>query len=149
MNTLITKIEADFKTAFKKQDALTLSTLRLLKNAIHNLEIEKQRPLTEEDVWQLINSEIKKRKEAIAQYKIGERDDLVQKEEGELKILAKYLPEQLKDAELEAIVNEVIQKTGAQSLSDLNRVMQQVMPQVKGKAEGSRVAALVKEKLAK
>jgi|UniRef100_A0A7V3JA43 uncharacterized protein YqeY len=149
MNTLITKIEADFKSAFKKQDALTLSTLRLLKSVIHNLEIEKQKPLTEEDILQLINKEIKKRKEAISQYKIGKRDDLARKEEEELKILNRYLPEQLKDAELEAIVNKAIQKTGAQTLSDLNRVMQQVMPQVKGKADGSRVAALVKEKLAK
>uniref|UniRef100_A0A7V3J9T4 GatB/YqeY domain-containing protein n=1 Tax=candidate division CPR3 bacterium TaxID=2268181 RepID=A0A7V3J9T4_UNCC3 len=149
MNTLITKIEDDFKAAFKKQDASTLSTLRLLKNAIHNLEIEKQSPLTEEDIWQLINREIKKRKEAISQYKTGKRDDLARKEEEELKVLSSYLPEQLKDAELEAIVNEAIQKTGAQTISDFNRVMQQVMPQVKGKADGSRVAAIVKSKLSK
>jgi len=142
-------IEEDFKKAFKNKEDLKISTLRLLKNSIHNLEIEKKRPLSSEEIWQAVNKEIKQREEAISQYKKGKREDLAKQEKKEIEILSAYLPPQLSPEEIKKLAKEVILKTKASCLADLGKVMKEIMPKVKGRVEGCKVAEIVKKELEK
>jgi len=159
------KIDADFKKALLEREEGKLSTLRMLKNSIFNREkekrynlskekpefseeeLEKESYLNDEEVLGVISSEIKKRKEAIVLFEKGKRDDLVKKEAAEVEILIKYLPEQMSEEELRKTVKEIIEKTGAKSQKEMGRVMAQLMPKVKGKADGSLVSKVVKELL--
>ena len=146
------KFNLALNKALKEKDATKVSTLRLLLAAFHNREIEKrtrkQDPiLKEEDILNILLSEIKKRKEAAEIYEKGERLDLAEKEKNELKIIQEYLPKPLSGEELEKIITQVIKETGAAFQKDFGRVMGEVMKQVKGKAEGLEVSRLIKEKL--
>lgn len=164
MITLREKIDEDFKEAVKTKDELRVSTLRLLNAAIKNKEVEKRTrlskseplekleelsKLSDEEIVQVIGSEIKKRKEAAEQYKQGGRQELADKEEQELKTLSGYLPEQLSEKEIRKLVKKAIQKSGATSIQELGKVMGVLMPQVKGKADGGMVNRIVKEELEK
>lgn len=149
MSALILGIEEDFKGALKSKDEIKISTLRLLKSSIHNLEIEKRHSLLDEEVWQLISQEIKQRKEGIEQYKKAQRGDLVQSAEKEIKILSSYLPPQLSNSKLTDIIREAIKKTNATSMTDLGGVMKDVMLTTKGRVEGSKVIAIVRKELEK
>ena len=111
-------------------------------------DLEKESQLIDEEVIDVISSEIKKRKESILEFKKGERQDLVDKETKEKAILEKYLPEQLSEEELQKLVKEAIEKIGAKEIKDMGKVMAELMPQVKGKADGSLVSKAVKELLA-
>ena len=161
------KIKIDLDKSLKSGEKLILSTLRLLYSVIGNKEIEKRtkivkrkKDLTEkelikksqlqdEEIIQVILSEIKKRKEAILLYKKGKREELAQKEEKETKILEKYLPEQMSDEELQKLAKETIEKVVASSLKDMGKVMKELMIKVKGRAEGSKVSQIIKELLSK
>lgn len=110
-------------------------------------DLEKESQLTDEEIIEVIFSEIKKRKEAIAQFEKGKREDLVEKEKKEMGILIKYLPEQISEEEIKKLAKETIEKIRAKSTKDLGKVMGQLMPQVKGKAEGSLVSKIVTELL--
>jgi len=161
------KIKIDLDKSLKSGEKLILSTLRLLYSVIGNKEIEKRtkivkrkKDLTEkelikksqlqdEEIIQVTLSEIKKRKEAILLYKKGKREDLAQKEEKEIEILEKYLPEQISDEELQKLAKETIEKVGASSLKDMGKVMKELMIKVKGRAEGSKVSQIIKELLSK
>jgi hypothetical protein len=145
----ISKIEDDFKEALKNKDDLKISTLRLLKNAIHNFEIEKQHSLSQEEIWEVINREIKQRKEAILEYQKGNRDDLAKKEQAEIEILSTYLPSQFAQEEIEKIVKKAITNTKATSVADFGKVMKEVMPKLKARADGSKIAEIVRAKLQK
>lgn len=147
MNTTLSKIDDDLKEALKNKQQLRISTLRLLKNALLNLEIEKQRILTQEEIWPVILKEINQRKEAIGQYQKGGREDLAEKEKQEIEILSVYLPTQLSEEEIKRLIKEMIFKTKAGSLADLGKVMKEVMSKAKGKVDGARVAEIVKEEL--
>lgn len=133
----------------KAQDKLKVSTLRLLNNAIKNAEIEKREELKEDEIIQIVGKEIKKRKESIEEYKKGNRVDLAEKEEKEAKILSEYMPEQLSEEEIEKIVKKAIEETGAVGKQDMGKVMGKIMPEVKGKADGSLVNKVASDLLEK
>lgn len=141
------RIEEDFKKALKSKDETSVSTLRLLKAALKNKEIELKKELTDDELLDLLSKEIKKRKESEEIYRQAERRELADKEGKEIEILQRYLPEQISEEELEKIIKDEISKTGASSLSDLGKVMTQVMPKVKGRVDGSAVSKKVAELL--
>ncbi len=141
------QLDADLKSAMKEKDALRLSTIRMLKSAVKYREIEVMKPLDDAGVQAVIASEIKRRRDSVEQYRLGKRDDLASREEGEIAILQGYLPAQLTPEELGRIVDAAIARAGAQGPKDMGRVMKEVLPEVQGKAEGKVVSELVKAKL--
>lgn len=147
--TLQEKIEQNLTDAMKEKDELKVSTLRMLKSALKNKEIEKKTALDDADVIQIIQSQIKSRQDSITLYKQGNRTELAEKEQKEIAILKEYLPEQLSEEEIRPKVKEAIQKTGAQEIKDMGQVMAVLMGELKGKADGSTISAIVKEELQK
>lgn len=151
MPDLLDKINQQLKQATLDKEYEVMSVLRMLKAAITNKEISLRKGedvnLTNDQIIEVIASEVKKRVDAIGEYEKGNRDDLVKKESAEIKILEKYLPEQLSDEELEKIIKEAISSMGDVSLKDMGKVMGQVMPKVKGKADGTKVSETVKKVL--
>lgn len=141
------KIEKDFKEALKKRDLVAISTLRLLKSAILNKEIEKGSPLSEEEIFNVIVSEIKKRREAISEYQKGKREDLMEREKKELEILTSYVGEELNEQEIRKMVNEIIEKIKPTGPKDIGKIMKEIMPKVKGRADGNLIAKIVRESL--
>jgi uncharacterized protein YqeY len=144
------QIANDFKQALKQRNEAVVGTLRMVSTAITNAEIAKMREkLTEEEVLKLIKSETKKRKEAILDYRKGGREDLALKEEGELKILEKYLPEQLGEEEISKIVRKVIEEIKPSGPGDFGKVMKVVAAEIGGRADGKTVSEMVKEEIGK
>lgn len=147
------QIRDDLKQAQLLRDEIKVSTLRLLLSEIKNSEIAKGHPpaggLSDEDIIAVLQKEIKKRKEAVLAFRSGGREDQAQKEEAELKILTEYLPAQMEVEELTKIVDESINEVGASSLQDMGKVMGLVMSKVSGRADGSIVSSLVKERLSR
>lgn len=141
------EIMADFKTAMKEKDKMRLSTLKLLKSSLRNKEIEEGGDLKEEEIRALLAKEAKQREESIEQYEKGNRQDLADKEKKELEIIQSYLPDPLSEAELDELVDKVIEDTGAADMSDMGQVMGKIMPEVRGRADGSKVQQLVQRKL--
>lgn len=149
------KISEDLKTAFKNKEEKKVGVLRLLLSAIKNKELEKraaaktgeEQALSDEEVLVLAQSEVKKRKEAINQYAQGGRPELAAKEQEEIDIIQTYLPEQLVEEEVKKIVQEAVVKSGASSTKEMGAVMAIVMRELKGRADGNLVSALVKEAL--
>jgi uncharacterized protein len=135
------------KMALKNKDKQKLSTIRMLKSAIKKEEIDKKRPLNDDEIISVIMREVKQRKDSLAEYKAAGRDDLVEKEQAEIDILSAYLPEQMSEEELKALVQQVIEEVGAGSKADMGKVMSAIMPKVKGRAEGRLVNRLVQEAL--
>lgn len=154
--TLKEKIQEDLNSAIKSKREIETSTLRMLSAAILNKEKEKRYksgksediPLTDEEITEVVFNEVKKRKEAIELYEKGDRQELADKEKKEAEILQKYLPEQLTEEEVKKLVKEAIAKVGAKEQKDMGKVMAELMPQVKGKADGGLVSKVVKELLA-
>ncbi len=144
---IVEKIDSDIVAAIKGNEGDKARTLRTLKSALKNKEIELQKPLDDTAAVEVLQKEAKKRNEAIALYKQSGRDDLVGSETAELDIINTYLPEQISDDDLKKIVEEAIAKTGAKEMSDMGKVIGMVMAEAKGNADGARVSALVKEKL--
>lgn len=142
------QIADDFKQALKAKNRNAVDALRGLNAAITTQEKQgREHKLSDEEIIEIVQKEVKKRQEAISAYQKGGREDLVQKEQEELAVLQKYLPEQMPENELKDIIRQAIEQTGAESLREMGKVMGQVMPQVKGRAEGARVSSLVKEAL--
>jgi len=166
------KISEEIKKALQNKDELLLLVLRGINAAIHNKEIEKrtklcktsvfaeapadkeklkkleeESKLTEDETIEVIASEAKKRKESIVEFEKGGRQDLVNKETAELEIIKKYLPEQMSEDAVKEIVKKAIEETGAVGPKDIGKVMAKIMPQVKGKADGSLVSKIVGELL--
>lgn len=146
------RISEDIKTAMKAKDKLRLETVRSIKKVI--LEEEStargkgQDSLTETQELEVLTRLAKQRKDAITQYTDANREDLADKEAAELAIIEEYLPAQLSDEEVEAVIDDLIAKTGASSARDMGKVMGPAMKELKGKADGAKVQALVKAKLA-
>jgi len=158
-------IQQDFKEAFRNQEKVRLSVLKMLRADIikkqqdkkyqfkkdhpelEGEDLESQSLLTEEDILGVVISKVKRSKESIASFEKGGREDLVEIEKAEIEILQKYLPEQLSEEETKKIVEEVVAKVGAEGLKDIGRVMTELMPRVKGKADGDLVVKIVKELL--
>ncbi len=141
------QLKEDLKQAQLARDGLRVSTLRLLISEINNAKIQKGMQLSEEDIIQVIRRELKKRVEAAAGFRQGNREELAGKEEAEAEILKAYLPAQMTNEELTKIIEETIKEIGAQDLNQMGRVMNAVMGKVLGKADGSRVSVLVREQL--
>lgn len=146
--SLIAGIEGELKDAMKAGDAERRDALRLILNALRAAEKELQRPLKDDEELQVLQRERKRRHEAAEAFRSGGREEQAQKEERELEILEEFMPEPLSDEELEEIVDDVIAEVGATSMGDFGRVMADVMPQVAGRADGTAVSQLVREKLA-
>jgi len=133
------EIQDAVKTAMKSGDSVTLSTLRLLLSAIHYEEIRARKELNAEEIQKTVSSLSKQRTEAIELFRKGGREDLAKKEEAELKILQRFLPQQLSETEVQDLIRESIDEVGAQGVQDLGKVMKQVMPKVGGRSDGKRV----------
>ena len=159
------KISNDLKKSLKEKNNSEILTLRMLRAAILNKEKEKRAKLakekegldekdlveksqlTDDEIIEVAFSEAKKRNESISEFEKGKRPDLVEKERAELEVLKKYLPEQLSEEEIKKIAKETIDKVGASGPKDIGRVMAELMPKMKGKAEGSLTSRIVKELL--
>lgn len=147
---LFDTIQDDLKQAQLQRDGVATATLRMLVSEIRYSAISKsedRQDISDEAVIQVIQKEAKKRREAIISFQQGGREELAQKEEAELHVLERYLPEQLGDDELRLIIQSTVQEIGIQSVTEMGKIMSAVMPKVAGKADGSRVSALVKEML--
>jgi hypothetical protein len=143
------RLKEDLKNAMRSGDRITLSALRLAISEINNKKIEHRADKLDDDaVVKTLQKMAKKHDESIAQFKKGRRDDLAEKEAAEKAVLEKYLPEAMPVEEVEKLIDRVIQETGASGMSDMGRVMSSVMGKVSGRAEGSLVSRIVKEKLA-
>ncbi|HLE42101.1 MAG TPA: GatB/YqeY domain-containing protein [Nitrospirota bacterium] len=138
------KINADIKDALKSGAKDKVSALRMLSAALKNKEIDKRRPLTEEEVIETIRTLIKQRKDSIEQFTKGGRQDLADKETAEVAFLEVYLPQQLTREELEAMVREAVAQTGAQGARDMGKVMKALVPMAAGRADGKLLSELVK-----
>jgi len=149
------KIKLNLNSSLREKKTLAVSVLRQLLAAILNKEKEKRFKtkeekdvqLTDEEVIEVISSEVKKRRESILEFEKGKRQDLVEKEKKELEILEKYLPEQLSEEEIRKLTKEAIEKTDAREIKNMGKVMAELMPKIKGRAEGALVSKIVKELL--
>jgi uncharacterized protein YqeY len=146
--TLIAEIKGQLEDAMREGDAARRDTLRLILSSLQSAEKELQRPLAEDEELQVLQRERKKRLEAAEAFRSAGRDEQADKEEDELDVLEEFMPEPLSEDELEEIVDDVIAEVGATSMRDIGRVMADVMPQVAGRADGSAVSQIVREKLA-
>jgi uncharacterized protein YqeY len=146
--TLIAEIEDDIKDAMREGDAARRDALRLILSSLRSAEKELLRPLTEDEELQVLQRERKKRIEAIDAFTSAGRAVQAEKEEAELDVLEEFMPEPLAEEELERIIDDAIAENGATSMRDMGRVMKDVMPQVAGRADGSAVSQILREKLA-
>jgi uncharacterized protein len=146
--TLIARIEGELKAARLERNADRRDALSLVLNALQAAQKELQRPLSDEEELQVLQRERKRRLEAAEAFRSGGRDEQAEEEEYELEVLEEFMPEPLSEDELEEIIDDVISEVGATSIRDMGRVMAGVMHQVSGRADGSQVSQLVKEKLA-
>ena len=146
--SLIARIEEELKTAMRARDQERTDALRLTLASLRSAEKEVQRPLKEDEELHVLQRERKRRAEAAEAFRGGGREEQAAKEERELRIIQEFMPEPVDEDELERIIDDAIAETGATSLRDLGRVMADVMPQVAGRADGSVVSQLVREKLA-
>ncbi|MBU2234710.1 MAG: GatB/YqeY domain-containing protein [Proteobacteria bacterium] len=140
-------VDREMILATKSKDKIRLSALRMLKNGLHNREIDLKRELDEVEFLQLLSSMVKQRKDSIEQFEKGGRMDLVEKEQAELKIIEEFLPAQLSEADLDAAITEAIRETGATSARDMGKVMKVLMPKLTGRADGRAVGEKVKARL--
>ena len=146
--TLIEELEADVKDAMRAGDTARRDALRLILSSLKSAEQDLLRPLSEEEELQVLQRERKKRIEAAEAFRGGGREEQAAKEEAELAVLEEFMPEPLTEEELERILDDAIAENGATSMRDMGRVMKDVMPQVAGRADGSAVSQILREKLA-
>ena len=143
------KLAEEMKGAMRSQDKIRLSTIRMLLSAVKYKEIDLGKKLTEEEVIETVTSSVKQRRDSIEQFSNAGRNDLVEKEEAELKILQGFLPEQLSVEEVEAEIDRTVTEAGASGLKDLGKVMKLLRPKVAGRADGKMVSDAVRERLSK
>ena len=141
------RLVEEMKQAMKSNDKAKLSTIRMIRSAAKNKEIELRKPLDEDAILRVIQGMVKKSEESIEQFKVGGRMDLVEKETKEIEIMKSYLPQPLSREEVLRVIDQTIEETKASSLKDLGKVMKTVMPKLGGKVEGALVNQLVKERL--
>ncbi len=146
--SLIKRIEDELKEAMRERDNDRRDALRLILASLRSAEKELQRPLTDQEELQVLQRERKRRLEAEEAFRSAGREEQADTEDYELEVLEEFMPEPLSEAQLEEIIDDAIAENGATSLRDLGRVMADVMPQVAGRADGSAVSQLVREKLA-
>jgi hypothetical protein len=137
----------EMKQAMRSSDKVRLSTIRMIRTAVKNKEIELRKKLDDEEIQRVIHGMLRRNEESIEQFRLGGRMDLVDKESQEGDILKSYLPQALSTEEILKVIDESIQETQASSLKDLGKVMKSVMPKLTGKADGKVINQLVKERL--
>ncbi|MFD0768053.1 GatB/YqeY domain-containing protein [Bacillus sp. CGMCC 1.60114] len=146
--SLLSRLNDDMKQAMKNREKEKLTVIRMVKAALQNEEIKLQHSLAEEEELTVLTREVKQHKDSLLEFEKAGREDLVDKLKREIQILQTYLPEQLTEEELTAVIQQVISEVGAASKADMGKVMNAVMPKVKGKADGSQVNKLVSQLLA-
>jgi len=139
------RLNDDMKQAMKNQDKFRLTTIRMVRAAVKNLEIDLKRPLEDEEVLEIVGREIKQRKDSLQEFQKAGRDDLTKDVAAEIDIISVYLPIQLTEEEIKAIVEQTIQETGASSKAEMGKVMSALMPKVKGRADGKLVNQTVQQ----
>ncbi|WP_414840253.1 GatB/YqeY domain-containing protein [Carnobacterium sp. TMP28] len=145
--SLLTIINDDIKTAMKAKDKNTLAVLRMLKAAFQNEKIKTGNELSEDEELTLLSREMKQRRESLVEFKKANREDLVEQTNQAIKLVGKYLPQQLSEEELQVIISKAVSEVNATSMKDFGKVMGVVMPVTKGKAEGNVINRLVKDQL--
>lgn len=141
------KLMQDLKAAMKSHDKVRKDTITMVRAAIKQIEVDKRVDLSDEEVIDIISKQYKERVSSIEEFKRGGRDDLVAQTEEEIKILLEYLPKQLSDEELEDIIKEAIEKLSITSKRQIGELMKEVMPKVKGKADGKKVNSIASKYL--
>ena len=141
------RILEDLKTAMKSKDKETLSVIRMVKGAIGLEEINKKRCLNDDEIISIISKQIKTRKESIEEFKKGNREDLINQTESEIKILEKYLPEQLSEEEVMQIIDAAFEKIKPESMKDMGKIMGEITPKIKGRYDTGEVSKIIKERL--
>jgi len=139
------RIKADIKEAMRAKDTARRDTLRNLSAAIKQVEVDERKELSDSEIEAILTKYAKQREDALAQFKAAGREDLVAKEEAELKIVKSYLPEPLSDEELRALVEDVIKEVGATSMKDMGKIMGAIKSKVGSRADGSKVNKIVKD----
>ncbi|MDQ1912929.1 GatB/YqeY domain-containing protein [Paenibacillus sp. GD4] len=143
--SLSDRLNEDMKLAMKSQDKFKLSVIRMVRAAIKNVEIDQRRTLDEEEVLDILNREIKQRRDSLQEFEKAGRDDLAHDLKAEIAVLMDYMPQQLTEEEVKAIVQQTIQEVGASSKADMGKVMGALMPKVKGRADGKLVNGFVSQ----
>jgi uncharacterized protein len=146
--TLASRLQEDLTIAIRAHDDLRRDTLRMVISAAYNESKKARRDLTDDEVTQVLTREVKTRNESVEAFSAAGRDEAAQKERAEIEIIRAYLPEQLEPAELERLVREAVDESGATSARDMGKVMAVLMPKVRGRADGKQVSALVNAELA-
>ena len=141
------QLNEDMKQAMRAKDKNRLSAIRMVRGAVRDKEINSKVELDDDGVLEVIASQIKKRKDALEQLRQSNRDDLVEAEMEQIEILQKFLPAQLSEDEIEAVVTDVIEELGATSMRDMGKVMGKLVPQLRGKVDNSVVSQIVRQKL--
>ncbi len=141
------RLVEEMKHAMKSNEKARLSTIRMIRTAVKNKEIDLRKKLDDDEIVRVIQGMVRRSQESIEQFKAGGRADLVEKETKEIEILKSFLPQSLSREEIAKIIDESIQETQASSLKDLGKVMKSVMPKLSGKADGKLINQLVKERL--
>ena len=142
------KLLEDQKDAMRRKETIRLSTVRMVRAAVTNAEIDKGHELDDEEVLAVIARDVKRHQDSIAEFTKGKRQDLLEKEEAELAILFSYLPQQLSSEEIAATARTVIEQVGAKGPSDMGKVMAVIVPKLKGKADSRTVSQVVQKLLA-
>ncbi|THF72775.1 GatB/YqeY domain-containing protein [Cohnella fermenti] len=143
--SLAERLNEDMKLAMRAQDKFKLSTIRMVRAAVKNQEIDLRRPLEDSEVLDILSREVKQRKDSLQEFQKAGRDDLANDLVAEIDIIAQYLPQQLNEEEIKAIVTQTIQETGASSKADMGKLMGALMPKVKGRADGKLVNQFVQQ----
>ena len=139
------RLNDDMKQAMKSKEKFKLTTIRMLRAAVKNQEIELKRPLEDDEVLVILSREIKQRKDSLQEFQKAGREDLIENLAAEIDIISAYLPQQLTEEEIKVIVQQTIQETGASSKAEMGKVMSALMPKVKGRADGKLVNQAVQQ----
>ena len=145
--SLIERLNEDMKQAMKSQDKFRLSVIRMVRSSIKNAEIERQKPLDDSEVIDILQREVKQRKDSLQDFEKAGRSDLAADASKEIDILQEYLPQQLSEEEIVEIVKQTMQETGAATKADMGRLMGALMPKVKGRADGKIVNRIAQQLL--
>ena len=141
------RLQEDLKQAMRDKDVVRRSVLRYLRSEIHNEEIAKQTELDDEGIIRVLTRQAQQRRDSIEVYEAANRQDLVDKEKGELAIIFEYMPQQMSREEIIDVARQAIEEAGAAGPGDMGKVMGRIMPQVRGKTDGKEVSSIVSEEL--
>jgi len=141
------RVSSEMVKAAKDKDKETLSALRMIKSALHNREIDLKDQFGEKEILQVLSSMIKQRKDSVEQFRNGGRPELAQKEEKEIEVIRRFMPEQMSEEEIQAEIEDAIKEVGAEGVRDMGKVMKILMPRLTGKADGKAVGEAVKTRL--